>query len=106
MSNKRIDHTIKFYECNCYTEGIGYSVIDDESWHELNLFMWSRGKYYHGEPLSFRERLRWCWNVIKTGVPYTDECCLTSDVAREFANDILKECDIMDKKIAEEEAKE
>jgi len=37
-------------------------------------------------PLCWRERIRWCWNIIKTGNPWSDMVIINDDKAKELAN--------------------
>jgi len=36
---------------------------------DLHISMWHRGLRY---PMDLREKLRWCWHILKTGKPWTD----------------------------------
>jgi hypothetical protein len=47
------------------------------------------GKYKNNE-LSLKEKLRYCWNVIKTGRPFEDEILLRQETAKELANHLLE----------------
>ena len=83
----------KFYECNCGTEGIviSHEYFDDE---EKKFGLIDMAFFQHGfvgiHPLSFKERLRWCWHLLKTGQPFLDSVMLNKKVAEELGTDLLK----------------
>jgi len=78
-----------FFNCECHTEGIilEYDKEDDQFY----LALWSYG--HCGNELPFWERIRWCWNILKSGLPWTDSVVLHTAEARKLAktiNDNLK----------------
>lgn len=78
----------RFIECECHTEGIMVSYDDTDPFPNIYLAMFSYGKF--GNSLGFREKLRYCWKVLKTGRPFEDEVMLRQDTARELANALLE----------------
>ena len=57
-----------FVKCDC-----GCNVLEinsDEEYNQFNFTIWSS----HGatKPLSKKERIRWCEQVMKTGKPWAD----------------------------------
>ena len=56
----------------------------------INVSLWQDG---YSRPMGWRERLRWCARVLRTGNPWADHTMLTAADAREVANFILEEID-------------
>jgi hypothetical protein len=78
-----------FVECECHGEGIMIGCDDIDPFPSLYLAIFSHGKYKNNE-LSLKEKLRYCWNVIKTGRPFEDEILLRQETAKELANHLLE----------------
>lgn len=86
-----------FLKCNCSTHAIQLQDLDwnigkdDNAPHDFAIAFWKMGR--DGEvPMSFKERLRWCWNILKTGNPWADEVLLRVDDVkklRQFADDYI-----------------
>ena len=77
-----MDKNKLFVECDCYTHAI---VVDrtDEDGHgdyEYCLAFFERG--YDGQGMSFKERLRWCWQILRRGHPWTDSIILDRNKAK------------------------
>lgn len=88
----------KLYTCECHTEGISVSV-DDETM-EVFLTGWQMSP---GEgKMSLKEKIRWCWYIIRKGKPFNDHNILSFETARSLAFDILKQT----AEISEKKAKE
>jgi hypothetical protein len=73
-------------KCACHGEAIeithptmdaGYS--EDEFW----ISIWNQG---FCRPLCMRERIRWCWNIFRTGKPWADNIILTPEQAKQIAD--------------------
>jgi len=60
---------LEYFRCSCRGEVIQGEV--DESLPFVDLAFFSYGGYYD-ERLSFKQKIRWCYNVFKTGHPYSD----------------------------------
>lgn len=86
-----------WFNCDCGTEGI---ILEDDIdefedknkiksyYHTISLAFWEHGKNKN-TTLGFKERLRYCWNIIKKGIPYSDAVLLTSSEAEKLARNIL-----------------
>lgn len=75
----------KFYYCDCHSGGI---LLDfDKEFKIIELSFWSQG--FYGNILSIKERIRWCWNTLKTGKPYTDMVILDKETAFKLGNDLI-----------------
>lgn len=88
MNNKNIWN--KFYECDCSSEGImlGY---DSELKELINLAFFHNGlRCDSGNKFSLKEKLRWCWQILAKGCPWTDLVMLNKNNARNLGNDLLK----------------
>lgn len=66
-----------FIKCECGTEGL-YIEKDDE-YNEICMAMWHTGKDY----LSFAEKLRWIWNILKNK-PYSDHFIISTSRVQEL----------------------
>ena len=83
----------KFYECDCYTEGImlGYEFYDDvkEEYPLIDMAFFGHG-FCGRHPLGFKEKIRWCWHLLKTGYPFIDGVMFSQQTAKELGEDLLK----------------
>ena len=61
----------------------------------------------YGKQKGFKERLRWCWRILRTGFPWCDQVIFTIPRAKTFAKSILEEVDRCENiiRIAKEEQK-
>ncbi len=80
----------KFYECDCHGEGITISYEYQDENNKFSQVDMGFFKVGFGQPVEFKERLRWAWHLIKTGRPFLDEVILNRNIANELANDLLK----------------
>lgn len=83
----------KFYECECHGEVIALSI--DEDWGDAvepeecylafftNCFP-SNSKY------GWRQKIRHCWHILRTGWPWCDMVVLDKDTAREMGYDLIE----------------
>jgi len=82
----------EFFNCSCFTEGLILEHFDEEfsdsSEREIYIATWNYGKQ-SGE-MSWKNRFRWCWNILKTGLPWTDMCILHRDEARRLGLSLLR----------------
>ena len=82
-------HIKTVYGCECHSEGL---VLEYDKEHkELMIAFWSNCAKYIPNVLGWKERLRWIWNMIKTGSPYTDMVVVSRETAITMAEDILKQ---------------
>jgi len=81
----------KFYECCCGGEGImmSYENTEEDGLPQIDIAFFQHGLVGR-HPLSFWERLRWTWYLIKTGRPFLDEVILNQTIAKELAEDLLE----------------
>ena len=79
----------QWIECDCHTEGIMISYDDTDPFPNINLAIFSHGKYDNNS-LSLWNKLRDCWHLFRTGKPFSDEIILRQETARELANHLLE----------------
>ena len=65
----------EFLICDCYSHGLLVERLDDEE--ELCLSLFERG--LDGRILSWSSRLRWCWQILRYGKPWSDYVILNTD---------------------------
>jgi hypothetical protein len=79
----------KFIECECGGEGMLVThYTNDIHDKEVYLSMFSIGIYTDGR-LTFRERLRHAWHVMKTGKPFDDSLILSEKDTKELGQYLL-----------------
>lgn len=66
--------------CSCYNEML-HLLYDDEL-DFLELSIW--GYANDDNKLSWKNRLRYCWQILKTGRPYNDQIMLKREHAKEL----------------------
>lgn len=64
--------------CSCYGEGL--YIENNKECETIDISFFRRG--FSGALLSWRERVRWCWNILSKGTPYTDELMLNMEEAK------------------------
>ena len=82
--SENADRTI-FIKCACHGEGMGVDY-DSEDGHYYFSY-WSYG--LSSRKLSWRQRLRYCWEVLWKGRPFNDELILTKEGVMKLENFIL-----------------
>ena len=83
------DKKIKFIQCECGGEGVLVTHWEgDTTYKEVYFTMFSSGTY-NDSTLSFRERIRHAWNIIKTGHPFTDSLILTESAVKELGQYLI-----------------
>jgi hypothetical protein len=93
----------KFIMCDCYGHSMLLHYDGTEGFRELDVSFWSRGHW--GEVMSFRERLRWTWKILRTGNPWADSVCLNPKKINELADYMIKLKEIVNKQIEEDKIK-
>ena len=79
----------KYYNCDC-----GTHILTLEKWEEdrpeLDLFCIANFSMGHrkNESLTWKERFRWCWQIIRRGNVWGDMITLNRDEANRLALDI------------------
>jgi len=80
------DEKSLFLICDCYEHGLLLEKFEGEN--ELCLSLFERG--LNGRNLSFKERLRWCWQILRHGNPWSDYIILNEEnqkQLKDFLND-------------------
>ena len=101
-SGREYYKTRQFFNCDCATEGLVVEDIvdvlgsDNHYYHSISIGIWILGKIGHG-PLYWKDRLRWCWHILKSGNPWADTVILVPSEAERFAKDILRRIDTVKK---------
>lgn len=88
--NKSFEFTSHFVKCTCGCQILEAEVYDyGDGDKGVNFVIWARGR--DGKKIySLKERLRWCWNILKTGSPWADDIIATNQDARGLATFILQ----------------
>lgn len=60
-------------KCQCSCEALEFQYDQEETDGQYYVSIWRKG---YQSPLSFKERLRWCWNILTTGKLWGDEVVL------------------------------
>lgn len=78
----------KFYECGCAAEGIMMSTedVNEDKTRQIYLAFFQNG--WNGKELSFTQKLRWIWQILKVGYPYGDCVLFNTETARDLAKDL------------------
>lgn len=75
----------KFIMCDCG----GQAVCIDHDEDQMFLSFFEHGAH-NDNTLSWKERIRWIWNVLKTGRPFSDYIVIEKEKALELGNEILR----------------
>jgi hypothetical protein len=85
----------RFLKCTDGQEAIEFCLDDSEPISPLvYVSMWKLGNDVR--PLSFKERLRWIWKIIRTGNPWADQIVLSHADFKNCAyiiNDLKRDMD-------------
>lgn len=76
----------RYYACDCATEVILLNKDKEDNW--INFAIFSYG-HYGDKRMGFWQRLRWCFNLLKTGNPYKDEIILSYETAKQLGEDLI-----------------
>lgn len=92
-----------FIKCTCTCQQLECEVYDYKDGDSgVNFSIWCHSR--HGKKIhSWKERLRWCWQILRTGMPWADDIIATNKEARGLANFILQN---LPKEESNEETKE
>lgn len=117
-----IEKPEKVFPCDCMSEGLIVHTFfdgmeDEDSDHPnavvvtrnpemedkynhytIDIGFWGFGPYSDGR-LSWYNRLRLIWYIIKHGHPWSDMVCLTLPTAKNLANNILYKLEQIQKKV-------
>ncbi len=81
MKNALSDLPSIMLKCACHGEAIELSYWDEDD-GEFWFAIWKHG---FDNRLCWREKIRWCWNIIRTGKPWGDNIILTPEQAQQVA---------------------
>ena len=83
-------------QCSCSLLEANYDDFDsdNERW-QFNLSMWV--SHPGNRPMSKKERIRWCAEVMKTGKPWADHIILSKEDALRLSEFILKHSELPNK---------
>jgi len=65
----------EFLICDCYSHGLLVEKFENEE--EVSLSLFERG--LDGRILSFSSRLKWCWQILRYGKPWSDFVILNTE---------------------------
>ena len=79
-----------FVKCDCGGHQLECEVFNYKDGEAgVNFTVWEYGR--DGKKIrSWKEKFRWCWNIIKTGMPWADDIIVTNKEARGLASFILQ----------------
>lgn len=83
------DQDSTFLICDCFSHGLLIERFKDED--EVSISMFERG--LEGRILTWKERLIWCWQIIRHGRPWSDFVILNTEnqkKLKEFLNESVK----------------
>lgn len=75
-----------FALCECNTHAFFVEKYPEDNHVYFSMFELS----YNGRKLSFVGKLKWCWQILKTGKPFTDSFILTTENSKNLAQFLLK----------------
>jgi hypothetical protein len=78
-----------FIKCECESEILEiqrYNCGDND--RGFNVAMWTHGK--SSNKMCWRERLRWCWKILRTGDPWNDYAIVSDKNAMKISEYIQK----------------
>lgn len=79
-----------FTKCSCGAHQLEcevYNYKDGDAGVNFTIWEYGRdGKRIHG----WKEKFRWCWKILKTGMPWADDIIATNKEARGLAEFILQ----------------
>lgn len=84
---KGIDkNKVAVFHCDCGEELL--VVTQDKEWPDnIEMAVWLRGRSY---TLTWKDRIRYCWQIIRYGRPYNDQIILSRYKARKFAEQLFE----------------
>jgi len=74
-----------FIDCECHSEGL--QVEYDKESDEFYFAFWHQG---FDRKLDWKSRIRWCWKIIITGVPWSDLVIVNPKSSVKIKNFIIK----------------
>lgn len=76
----------EIYLCTCHGEGISVEKWDRD---EIYMAFWHVGKW-GSYPMSWKERIRWCLNILTKGEVWADEVIFTNKTAKKLGEYLIK----------------
>jgi len=85
----------KYFRCECYCEGIQIErdiEIFDHDKEAFNVHIYFAKLHYgtNNNMPTLKEKIRYCWRILKTGRIYADEVIFSVDKTRELGNYLLE----------------
>ena len=75
--------TERFYvRCACSCSALEVELDSEIPSYDISL--WLHG--YTGHRLRWYDRVRWCWRILRTGRPWTDQITISVEDAHELHN--------------------
>ena len=71
-----------FLICDCFSHGLLVEKFKGEE--EVSLSLFERG--LNGRILSWSSRLRWCWQILRYGKPWSDFVILNTENQKRLKN--------------------
>lgn len=78
-----------YLKCQCQSSMLECQY--DDEFGDFNVTMWQRGR---NSILSWANRIRWAFSILKTGCPWADDVILNKDDAQKLAKYIAKNANI------------
>lgn len=80
----------EYIKCSCSCQILEAQVYNYEAGDlGVNFVIWGRGK--QGKQIyGWKEKFRWCWQIIRTGNIWADDIIATNKDARKLAKFILQ----------------
>jgi hypothetical protein len=87
---KSLGFPTHFIRCDCGGHMLECEVYNWKNGDAgVNFTIWQYGR--DGKQIrGWREKLRWCWQILKTGMPWADDIIATNKEARGLAEFILQ----------------
>ena len=78
-----------FVKCECGTHAFEIQRYDEGDEDKgFYLSFWHYGRI--NSPMKWKERLRWCWRILRTGDPWADGIIATDETANKISDYITK----------------
>jgi len=76
-----------FLICDCFSHGLLVEKFKGEE--EVSLSLFERG--LNGRILSWSSRLRWCWQILRYGKPWSDFVILNTENQKRLKDFLVNE---------------
>lgn len=78
----------KFLMCECYSHALFIEKYEHDEEVSISLFE----RAFNNRVLSWKERIRWCLHILKTGLPWTDYVLLSKENQKSL-KEFLQDCE-------------